>query len=124
MRLLLDTHILLWTMLDDPQLGVGLRSVVSEADEIYVSAATVWEVSIKSGLGKLDVPDDLFDRAFAAGARPLPISWAHARTVRDLPPHHADPFDRMLIAQARCEGLSLVSADAKFRKYDIILIDR
>ncbi|WP_299911677.1 type II toxin-antitoxin system VapC family toxin [uncultured Paracoccus sp.] len=122
MRLLLDTHILLWAMLDDPRLTRAARRAIAEAEAVLVSAASVWEVAIKSGLGKLDVPADLFDRALAAGARPLPISWAHARAVQDLPPHHADPFDRLLIAQARCEGLVLVSADAKFRTYDVDLI--
>ena len=68
MRLLLDTHILLWAMLDDPRLGAGLRDTIATADSIFVSAASVWEVSIEAGLGKLDVPVDLFDRALAAGA--------------------------------------------------------
>lgn len=124
MRLLLDTHILLWAVLDDPRLSAGMRGKIAGAEAIYVSAATVWEVSIKSGLGKLDVPADLFDRALAAGAQPLPITWTHARAIQGLPPHHADPFDRLLIAQARCEGLSLVSVDTKFRNYDVPLIDR
>lgn len=123
MRLLLDTHILLWAMLDDPRLGAGLGMKIAGAEAIFVSAASVWEVSIKSGLGKLDVPADLFDRALAVGARPLPITWAHARAVQGLPPHHADPFDRLLIAQAQCEGLTLVSRDAKFTAYGIDLID-
>lgn len=123
MRLLLDTHILLWAILDDPHLGDSLRSKIGRAEAIFVSAATVWEVAIKAGLGKLDVPDDLFDRALAAGAQPLQISWLHAKAVQGLPLHHADPFDRMLIAQASCENLSLVSIDAKFREYDISLID-
>lgn len=122
MRLLLDTHILLWAMLDDPRLGAGLRDTIATADSIFVSAASVWEVSIKAGLGKLDVPVDLFDRALAAGAQPLPITWTHARAVQGLPPHHADPFDRLLIAQARCEDMSLASVDAKFRDYDVALV--
>ena len=123
MRLLLDTHILLWAMLDDPRLGAGLRMKIAGAEAIFVSAASVWEVSIKSGLGKLDVPVDLFDRALVAGARPLLITWTHARAVEGLPPHHADPFDRLLIAQAQCEGLTLVSRDAKFTAYGIEMID-
>lgn len=123
MRLLLDTHILLWAMLDDPRLTAGLRDKIAGAGAIFVSAATVWEVSIKAGLGKLDVPVDLFDRALASGAQPLPITWTHARVVQGLPPHHSDPFDRLLIAQARCEELTLVSVDAKFSRYEVALID-
>ena len=123
MRLLLDTHILLWAMLDDPRLGTGLRMKIAGAEAILVSAASVWEVSVKSGLGKLNVPADLFDRALAAGARSLPITWAHTRAAQGLPPHHADPFDRLLIAQAQCEGLTLVSRDAKFTAYGIELIN-
>lgn len=124
MRLLLDTHILLWAMLDDPRLGAGLRDRMAGAEAIFVSAASVWEITIKTAIGKLDVPQDLFDQAFEAGVRPLPISWGHARAVQGLPLHHADPFDRLLIAQAQQEGLALVSADSKFRAYDVQLIDR
>lgn len=123
MRLLLDTHIVLWVMLDDPRLGAGPRQKIGAASAIFISAATVWEVAIKVGLGKLHVPDDLFDRALAAGAQPLPVQWAHAKAVQALPPHHADPFDRLLIAQARQEGLGLVSMDGKFRAYEVDLID-
>ena len=123
MRLLLDTHILLWAMLDDPRLGMGARTAMAGAEAIHVSAVSVWEIAIKSALGKLAVPEDLFDQALAAGVRPLPISWAHAQGVERLPAHHADPFDRLLIAQARQEGMVLVSADSKFRAYDVELID-
>lgn len=68
------------------------------------------------------MPPDLFDRALAAGATPLPVTWVHAQAVRDLPPHHGDPFDRLLITQARLEGLALVSADRTFAAYDVNLI--
>ena len=122
MRLLLDTHIVLWAMADDARLPRALRDAVAGAEALFISAATVWEVAIKSGLGKLDVPADLFDRAQAAGAQPLPITWAHARAVANLPPHHADPFDRLLIAQARAEGLTLVSVDRQFGAYDVALL--
>lgn len=123
MRLLLDTHIVLWAMADDARLPAALRDAIAQAEALFISAATVWEVAIKSGLGKLDVPPDLFDRALAAGAQPLPITWTHARAVAGLPPHHADPFDRLLIAQARTDGLALVSVDRQFRAYDVALLD-
>lgn len=122
MRLLLDTHIVLWAMADDARLPRALRDAIAGAEALFISAATVWEVAIKASLGKLDVPADLFDRALAAGAQPLPISWTHARAVADLPPHHADPFDRLLIAQARAEGLTLTSVDRQFGAYDVALL--
>ena len=122
MNLLLDTHIVLWAMLDDPRLPARIRDEIGLAETVYISAATVWEISIKAGLGKLDVPPDLFDRALAAGAQALPITWQHAQAIQNLPPHHADPFDRVLIAQARHEELSLVSIDRQFSKYDVRLI--
>lgn len=123
MRLLLDTHIVLWAMADDARLPAALRDAIAQAGALFISAATVWEVAIKSALGKLDVPPDLFDRALAAGAQPLPITWTHARAVAGLPPHHADPFDRLLIAQARTDDLALVSVDRQFRAYDVALLD-
>lgn len=121
MRLLLDTHILLWAVLDDPRLTKTQRQAISEG-ELYLSAASVWEIGIKRALGKLDVPDDLFDIAVDAGCRPLPISWTHAEAAAALPLHHTDPFDRMLVAQARCEGLRLASADSRLKAYDVDLI--
>lgn len=121
MRLLLDTHVLLWALLNDPRLTPAQREAI-DAGELYISAATVWEVGIKRAIGKLSVPEDLFDIAVDAGCRPLPISWTHAEAAAALPMHHADPFDRMLIAQARCEGLRLASSDAKMAAYDIELV--
>ncbi|MEL7305647.1 MAG: type II toxin-antitoxin system VapC family toxin [Myxococcota bacterium] len=121
MRLLLDTHVLLWALLNDPRLTESQASAISNG-ELYVSAASVWEVEIKRALGKLDVPGELFDVATDSGCRPLPISWTHARAAATLPLHHHDPFDRMLVAQARCEGLHLASSDTKLTHYDVELI--
>ncbi|MCY4180086.1 MAG: type II toxin-antitoxin system VapC family toxin [Litoreibacter sp.] len=121
MRLLLDTHVLLWAVLNDPRLSKTQSDAIA-GGELYLSAASVWEIGIKRALGKLDVPETLFDVAVDAGCRPLPISWAHAEAAAELPPHHADPFDRMLVAQARCEGLQLVSSDAKLGAYDVALL--
>lgn len=114
---------LLHGRLDDPRLPAGLRETIAQSETLCISAATVWEVAIKSGLGKLAVPADLFTRAASAGAQPLPITWEHAQAVQGLPLHHADPFDRLLIAQAKCEGLALVLVDRKFREYEVDLID-
>jgi PIN domain nuclease of toxin-antitoxin system len=123
MTYLLDTHVVLWALADDPSLSARHRAALSEPDaRLHVSAASVWEVAIKRALGKLVVPDDLFEVALKAGCIPLPISWAHAAEAGALPPHHADPFDRMLIAQARCEGLTLLSADSALAAYDVARI--
>ena len=121
MRLLLDTHILLWTVLEDPRLSAAQMEAI-KAGELYLSAASVWEIGIKRAIGKLHVPEEIFSIALDAGCRPLPISWTHAETAAALPQHHADPFDRMLSAQARCEGLQLVSSDARMNAYDVALI--
>lgn len=123
MRLLVDTHVLIWAVLDDPALPVRFAEALADpAAEVHVSAVSVWEVAIKRGLGKLAVPPDLFDQVAQAGCLPLPVTWEHARAVEALPPHHGDPFDRMLIAQAQVEGLVLVTADRQFRAYDLGLL--
>jgi len=121
-RLLLDTHVLLWAVLNDPRLSEAQRQAISEG-ELYLSSVSVWEIGIKRVLGKLDVPEEIFDIAVDAGCRPLPISWTHAEAAAALPRHHDDPFDRMLIAQARCEGLRLASSDRKLIAYDVDLVD-
>lgn len=121
MRLLLDTHVLLWAVLNDARLTAAQAGAIREGD-LYLSAASVWEIGIKRALGKLDVPDTLFDIAAGAGCRPLPITFAHAEAAAALPLHHNDPFDRMLIAQARSERLALVSSDAKLTAYDVDII--
>ena len=109
MGLLLDTHIVLWAMLDDPRLPSPLRDAVAGA--LFISAAMAWEVVIETSVGKRDVPPDLFDRALAAGAQALPITRTHACAVTGLPSHHADPFDR------------LPSVDRRFRARDVALMD-
>lgn len=121
MRLLLDTHVLLWAVLNDPRLTDGQAQAISTG-ELYLSAASVWEIGIKRAIGKLDVPVALLNIAVDAGCRPLPISWTHAEEAAGLPLHHTDPFDRMLIAQARCEGLHLASSDSKLSAYDVDLV--
>lgn len=121
MRVLLDTHVLLWAVLNDPRLTTAQAEAIFQG-EVYLSSASVWEIGIKRAIGKLDVPDDLFEIAVDAGCRPLPISWTHAEAAAVLPLHHSDPFDRLLIAQARCEGLPLASSDTKLGVYDVELI--
>ena len=123
MRVLLDTHILLWWLADDPILPTRAGTVMrDETTEIVVSAATVWEIESKRAAGRLDAPDDLPAAMAASDMATLPITAAHAVTAARLPAHHGDPFDRMLIAQAQTEGLTLVSVDDRFPNYEVDLL--
>ena len=124
MNLLLDTHALLWWLLDSDRLrGRAYDAIADAHNAVFVSAATVWEIAIKAGLGKLDVPPDLtvwLPSEFSANQfAALPIHMSHALGVERLPNLHADPFDRLLIAQAIAEGLTLVTADQKIERYDV-----
>ena len=119
-RLLVDTHVLLWWLTDDPGLSPTARDALAEPrNEVLVSTASMWEIAIKRGLGKLSAPDDLPDHIASEGFGWLPISAEHAWRVRDLPPHHRDPFDRLLVAQALVEELPIVSADPRFAPYGV-----
>lgn len=120
MKVLLDTHVLLWALNDDARLSGHHRALLQrEGVEIYVSSATIWEIAIKRALGKLEAPDDLTGVLTPAGCRPLPISWHHAEVAGGLPPHHADPFDRLLIAQAMTEGMVLATGDSMISLYGV-----
>lgn len=123
MRLLLDSHVALWWLAGDSRLGSACSRTVAEADEVYFSVVTPWELGIKRALGKLDFPDGLVDELTVSGFTELPISAAHANRAPYLPAHHRDPFDRMLVAQAQLEVLSLVSADRALRPYEVEIID-
>lgn len=123
-RLLLDTHTLLWWLADDPQLGPGARALIQdERNEVYVSAASAWEISIKKALGKLVAPDDLDGIVEKEGFEKLSISFFHGEKAGELPPLHRDPFDRMLIAQAQAEGLDIITGDRAIAAYGIKTID-
>lgn len=120
MRLLLDSHVLLWWFDGGELLGETARAAIGDVDnEAVVSAATLWELLIKQSLGKLVVDVDLREHAVEQGFQELPVSGRHALAVRDLPRHHRDPFDRMLVAQAGVEGLTLVTADRVLSAYDV-----
>jgi PIN domain nuclease of toxin-antitoxin system len=124
MRLLLDTHIFLWAVAGSPQLKPAARRLIESADEVYVSAASIWEVAIKARLGKIEVdPKDLAEAIAASGFVELPVTAAHAAGVAHLDLHHNDPFDRLLVAQALAEPLRLLTVDAVLAKYsDIVLL--
>lgn len=124
MRLLLDTHALLWWLADDPELGATARARIGDGgNQIFVSAASAWELEIKRAIGKLAAPGDLDAAIAASGFDTLAISVGHAIAAGRLPPHHADPFDRMLIAQATAEQLVIITADGAFGAYGVPLLD-
>jgi PIN domain nuclease of toxin-antitoxin system len=123
MNLLLDTHTLLWWLADDAGLSTEARATICDAKHVvYVSAATAWEISIKRALGKLNAPGDLDTAVSASGFREMPITFAHAEAAGQLPMHHSDPFDRMLVAQAKLEFLTLVTRDERMEVYGIPLV--
>jgi PIN domain nuclease of toxin-antitoxin system len=120
-NLLLDTHVLIWWD-EGRRLSAGARRAIETADIVYVSAASAWEVAIKLGLGRLNTARTVGQAAHDSGFVELPIGFHHAERVAGLPLHHRDPFDRLLVAQAEVEGLTLVTRDPVFGKYDVELI--
>lgn len=119
---MLDTHVLLWWQEDDPGLGADVREAIAGAPEVFVSAASAWEASIKASLGRLRIPESFGRGVDAAGFTELPVTFSHAERVAELPHHHGDPFDRLLVAQAQLEGLSLVSRDRRLALYEVDLL--
>jgi PIN domain nuclease of toxin-antitoxin system len=123
LKLLLDTHAALWFLSGDDRLGENAqRHITDDSNRVLLSAAVVWEVAIKRSLGKLAVPEEYLTLLLDAGVQPLAVSTAHAAATEQLPPHHRDPFDRMLLAQAGIEGAALVSRDDALRAYDVTLV--
>jgi PIN domain nuclease of toxin-antitoxin system len=119
MSLLLDTHVVLWWLTDDPTLSNDIKSRLDHEPDVYTSAATIWEVTIKQAIGKITEPANLPELIRDCGLRQLPILFDHAITAGRLPLIHGDPFDRMLVAQAVCEDLTLVTRDANCHKYGV-----
>jgi PIN domain nuclease of toxin-antitoxin system len=120
--LLLDTHVVLWWLVDDGALSEELKKRLDDEPDVWVSAASVWEAAIKQSLGKIRVPGSLPDEIAQSGFRQLPITVEHAVAAGRLPLLHRDPFDRMLVAQARCEGLTLATRDSQIQRYDVDLL--
>ncbi len=125
MNLLLDTHVFLWAVDNNPNLSpVAKEAIVDGHNIVYVSAATAWEISIKRAIGKLKVPEsDYLEELRLHRFMPLSITTEHALAVENLPTHHKDPFDRMLIAQAQEENLALVTRDPRLKAYDVRIIE-
>jgi len=120
MNLLLDTHVLIWALENNPTLSVKAKNVITDGrNMVFVSSATVWEIGIKQAMGKLDVPGNLQEEIKLHRFTPLDISFQHATVASQLPALHKDPFDRMLIAQAITEKLTLVTRDRLIQQYDL-----
>ena len=119
-RLLLDTHTFLWWLMDSPKLGERAKNMIMDnRNDVFVSAATGWEISIKKSLGKLEAPENLDAIVEDEGFQHLAISFFHAEQAGALPPHHRDPFDRMLVAQAQAEGLTIITQASDIAKYGV-----
>ena len=128
MRLLLDSHVFLWWLQDSPRLSRNARSMMqAPAASVFVSAASIWEIAIKLSIGKLrwrgaaNTPID--SSIVACGFTEVPVTARHAAAVRELPYHHGDPFDRLLVAQALAEGLRIVTADPAFAAYGVSVVE-
>jgi len=123
MRLLIDTQIFIWAALDSEKLNVKARRVITDATEVFVSSASIWEIAIKAKLGKLAGDTNEFAEAISqSGFREIAITVRHAAKTYDLPSYHRDPFDRLLIAQAICEPLKLLTADKMLARYSELVI--
>ena len=126
-HLLLDTHIFVWTANGNPRLRPGIRTLIGDpANSVFISAASVWEIAIKNALGRqsdLNLPDTATNIAAILEFAELPVSFEHAELAALLPPLHHDPFDRMLIAQAQVENLTLITADPAILRYNVTTLD-
>lgn len=123
MQLLIDTQIFIWAVMDSPRLGQKARYVMLDADEVVVSAASIWEIAIKIKLGKLEGdPAEFVEAIGASGFQELTISVKHAAKVHELPLYHRDPFDRLLIAQALVEPMRLLTADSVLAQYSELVM--
>jgi PIN domain nuclease of toxin-antitoxin system len=121
-RLLLDTHVFLWWRGEPARLPPEVRDRIATAEIVFVSAASAWEAAIKTSLGRLELPDTVEAGVLASGFEKLLITFPHAEQAACLPPHHRDPFDRMLVAQAKAEGLTLVTHDRLMKPYDVEIL--
>ena len=127
MKYLLDTSVWLWSLTASERIRPAARAILTRGrEEIYLSAATSWEIAIKSALGKLPLPEPVASfvpkRMAAQALRPLSITHGHALRVAELPHHHHDPFDRLLIAQAQVEGMTILTADRAFTSYSVQIV--
>lgn len=123
MRLLLDTHVILWLLSETRRLGARTRIAMRAAEEVAFSVVSFVEIGVKASIGQLAVPDDVDSLIIGMGVRILGLSPSHGLAVGRLPLHHRDPFDRLLVVQAQMEGLTLVTADRHMSAYEVALLD-
>lgn len=123
MRLLLDTHVVLWELEGSRRASHAAQEAIEQASELLFSVVSFAEIGIKAAIGKLSVPRDLREHVLASGLEILRLDAHHGLAVADLPMHHRDPFDRLLVAQARAEDLTIVTADPRIASYDVTLVD-
>ncbi|HYJ20698.1 MAG TPA: type II toxin-antitoxin system VapC family toxin [Solirubrobacterales bacterium] len=123
LKLLLDTHVMLWAISDPGRLSVQARnSIASEENEVFVSVVSPWEIAIKKSRNRIEIPDDLDRGLESSGFKLLPVLLRHTKAIESMPHHHRDPFDRMLVAQAIVDGMILVTADRKLTHYTAALM--
>jgi PIN domain nuclease of toxin-antitoxin system len=123
MRLLIDTQIFIWAVMESENLSPHARGIILNATDVFVSAASIWEISIKARLGRLEgAPREFVAAIEQSGFKELAISARHAAAVHELPLHHRDPFDRLLIAQTLSEPLRLLTADRRLSQYSDLVI--
>lgn len=122
MTLLLDTHVFLWWRLDSRRLNRAARETIATAEIVWVSAASAWEIAIKRTLGRLELDEPFASMVDDSDFSALDVTFAHAERAGILPPHHADPFDRMLVAQALVEGATLITHDRQLQPYDVPIL--
>lgn len=122
MRLLLDTHVALWWRQDSRALRADVKRRIAQANEVHVSAASAWEVALKTTIGRIRLDVNFSEQVRDSGFDELPVTFEHVDQLQELPPHHADPFDRMLVAQAQKEGLTLVTHDRQLEPYQVAII--
>lgn len=119
MRLLLDTHVILWWLADSCELSGEVKDLLDTEPSVHISAVSAWEIAIKQSLGKLDGPEDLAERVRDSQFTPLPVTAGHGVRAGRLPAHHRDPFDRILVAQAQTEGMTILTRDKWIPQYDV-----
>ncbi|MFJ3323501.1 type II toxin-antitoxin system VapC family toxin [Streptomyces griseus] len=122
MRLLLDTHVILWWLADSDELSGQVKELLDTEPSVHLSAISAWEIAIKHSLGKLDGPDDLAERVRDSQFTTLPITAGHGVRAGGLPPLHRDPFDRILVAQAQIEGMTILTRDKWIPQYDVTVM--
>ena len=120
---LLDTHILLWLLMERDRVSASMRETLAEqSNTLFASVVTAWELEVKRAIGKLSIPDDLPSLLQENNVQPLSVEFEHVDALRELPLHHRDPFDRMLLAQALAEGLTLVTNDRMLKRYNVPIL--